>query len=74
MPQNQARVFLQCFAIKRANVWGKTRWVKIEEKGSQEIAPLLWAREVPSSNLGVLTKASRVFSLTYCISLHSKLI
>jgi hypothetical protein len=38
---------------------------KLKRKDFQEIAPLAWAQEVLSSNLGAPTKTSRVFSLGY---------
>src|SRR5260370_18902133 len=39
--------------------------LRLKRNDFQEIAPLAWAQEVPSSNLGAPTKTSRAFSLTY---------
>jgi hypothetical protein len=38
---------------------------RLKRKDFQEIAPLAWAQEVPSSNLGAPTKTSRVFSVVH---------
>src|SRR5882724_10631059 len=43
-------------------LFSKTR---LKRKDFQEIAPLAWAQEVPSSNLGAPTKTSCIVSLTY---------
>jgi hypothetical protein len=48
--------------ILLTRLFSKTR---LKRKDFQEIAPLAWAQEVPSSNLGAPTKTSRVFSSGY---------
>jgi len=50
------------FSIFLTRLFSKRR---LKRKDFQEILRLPWAQEVPSSNLGDLTKTSRVFSLGY---------